>query len=89
MEATINTYDVWGNAEDGYDVNDVFKYGNYVFNGDRTKDADILEYLNDVFFAKSHKLSDIEINDNSYNILYINSAIDGQPICEIVFAEPF
>jgi len=85
----IMNYDVWGNARDGYAVNNVFSYGSFEFDGKISDNKDVLRFLNKVYFRKPQKAKSITIDDNCVDTLYINSAKDGMPICEIVFEKDF
>ncbi len=82
-KVTINNYDLIGN-----DVNDTYRYGQFEFTGGRDKDADILAFLNEVYFNKRVNISRLAFDDNGYDTIYINKA-NGTPICEIVFEIPF
>jgi hypothetical protein len=85
--ATIITYDVWGNDTDGYDINDKHKHGTYDFsasNYDINNDIDIIDFLQDVYFANPVKLSDIDI-EGDIECCYVNDAKNGKPILEIIF----
>jgi hypothetical protein len=67
------TYDVWGNTDDGWEVNDVFNEG-------------IVELDDDSDETLRHEFGeDIEIEENDIHI-YINRA-DGYPIGELIREE--
>lgn len=70
-------YDVWGNAEDGYDVNDAYKTGEIITMTNDATDTDIIEYLKNIGY----------LNDkaNSENI-YIDS-VDYEFAIEIFEAD--
>ena len=54
LQATlINYFDVWGNQEDGYEVNNLCKEGTVELNEDFTN-ADLLLELQDVGFLNEH-----------------------------------
>jgi hypothetical protein len=85
--ATVITYDVWGNDTDGYEVNDISTYGTFDFTEndyDINNDIDIIDFLQDVYFADPVKLSDIDI-DGDIECCYISYANTGRPLLEVVF----
>ena len=72
---TYATYDVWGNAEDGYDVNDVYR-GNAEFEMDADNDAEVLQACKDHLGLKAElTLEDIELDGDDMTI-YVNAASD-------------
>ena len=77
MKYRIYDYDVWGNAEDGYEVNRVFRTNNVVEIKDTTSnDAIIRAALGD------YAASDFDI-DGDDHVIYITRADDGCPVCEL------
>lgn len=78
----IITYDVWGNDEDGYEVNDSHQSGIIHLEGDDCYDAAIiLQKLQEASYFND----DVEVQHLSWDaddgIVYINDAVDGKPIC--------
>lgn len=85
----IATYDVWGNAEDGYDVNDVYRQGE--------TEIDCKIELNNPgtpFEFKSASPSDSQIRevfgikcsietDGDDMVIYVNRSRDSYPIGEL------
>ncbi len=82
MKMTVITYDLLGNSDEGYDVNDKAKYGDFDFDGDFTCDLDITRFLNKNYFNKHIEVSQLNF-DGDDTICYVNSDSDGMPICEI------
>ncbi|MCI0556861.1 MAG: hypothetical protein MN733_00060 [Nitrososphaera sp.] len=79
-------YDVWGNEDDGYFVNDYFPTGSQVTLSDR-------QIANDSLLAKvlakkvtCRKASDLEI-DGDDEIIYVNEAATGKPLFELRLSE--
>lgn len=71
-------YDVWGNAEDGYDVNDLSRIG-YVSLPDNYAERDILNALIDIGAIDGDAtLYDAYIYDNAHHIEIED--INGMPI---------
>ena len=78
---TYATYDVWGNEEDGFEVNNVFR-GNTEFEMDGDKDAEILRAAKNYLGLKSSlKLKDLELEGDD-TVIYVNSAKDAYPLGE-------
>ena len=76
----INYFDVWGNSDDGYEVNNLCNEGNLDIVND-TND-DILQALKDFGFINDWvKTSDIDIWNNGYMIELF--ALNGLPICRL------
>lgn len=66
MRATlINYFDVWGNEEEGYEVNNLCKEGELEFEGNEAPtDQQILDKLKEFgFIVESADLSDLEFED--------------------------
>lgn len=75
------SYDVWGNEDDGYEVNDRFPHGVIELPANPT-DEQITKALNKNFFAKPQRSSTLEF-DGDDMVIYVNRARDGYPICEL------
>ena len=84
MLATINTYDVWGNEKEGFEVNDTRYYGQFNFDVDINNDNDILDFLNDNYFAIPQSFQDIDFDDD-VEAIYVNDAKTGMPLLEVIF----
>ena len=87
MKFEIINYDVWGNSQDGFEVNSAYSTGIFinieVFDTDKT----ILKKLKEVgFLKKTAKYNCFEIEGESEYSLYINHVTikDGvYPFCEL------
>lgn len=78
----IITYDVWGNAEDGYDVNDAHGSGSIQLEGEEHfDDAVVLQKLIEQGYFNDDVEEDHLSFDGDEDIVYINDAVDGKPIC--------
>ena len=61
----INYYDVWGNEQDGFDVNDVSMFGRFEVEKEWGDNSELLEWLKAVDFIQDHaSLEDIKIEWN-------------------------
>ncbi len=79
----LYTYDVWGNAEDGYDVNDVSRSSITVqFNKEPSDDEVILALKAAGYIKASYPNEGISIEGDAETI-YISDAEDGRPDCEL------
>jgi len=77
------TYDVWGNAEDGYEVNDRNDQGEVELSDEPT-DQQILDALIDMGILKSGtQLSDLEIGGDDVSIT-VDAAEDDFPLAGLV-----
>ena len=79
MKFEIIEYELWGNAEDGYEVNSAFHTYRYIEVSEECTDGEILEALN-----KDYELpNNVSIfGDNEYAIL-LEDAEDGKPLLEL------
>lgn len=81
----VYTLDVWGNARDGYEVNDRSYTGSRVrLSADGTK-ADLLRALKEEgLVKKTARTSQMEVDDSNWPYaVYINAAKDSKPIFEL------
>ena len=68
----IYDYDVWGNAKDGYEVNDVFKTSYVVELSENPSDEEIIKALKKVGFLKPNfRTSSFEIEGEPGYTLYV------------------
>lgn len=87
LTVNIRTYDVWGNAEDGYEVNDTYNHSTVEFDG--TEDdlcSDTVGFLNEHYFTRYVAATALSINieDNGdYLDITVESAEDGEPLLEL------
>ena len=83
MQVQVNTYDVWGNDKDGYDVNDVYRQGEFEFDGNWNKDRDIFKFLKEIdILAKHVKLSNLEFEDFDCTVVVYRRR-DHYPLVEV------
>jgi hypothetical protein len=79
----LYTYGVWGNAEDGYDVNDVYRQGpeHDVTIPDGASDAETIRILET---DGALKPGSCVLSPASWegDVLYLESVEDGRPVCE-------
>ena len=86
----ICTYDLWGNEQDGYEVNDVYSQGSdFVFaesvvENDRELVKNLKKMLN---LKKGLKLSFFDVDGEGNEIIYVNYR--GMPICEMRMVEEY
>lgn len=87
------TYDVWGNAKDGYEVNDVFSRGHIEIpvsvlelrNSDdfHSFDSRLMKSLRKVGVLKGFQCRSVEIEGEPDYTLYFNQKRDSLPLCEL------
>lgn len=79
-EYQVINLDVWGNENDGYEVNDMYATSIYVNIPDIDNDADIIVELIDAGILKPHATTDnIDIDGDDY-CLYIEESATGFPL---------
>jgi hypothetical protein len=82
-EWRLYTYDVWGNARDGFDVNDVFKTSTILEFSDNASDADIVKALKKAgYLRKGIRTSSIKF-DGDDETIYFSDARNGRPEGEL------
>lgn len=74
------TYDVWGNADDGYDVNDIHETSTIVELDPNASDAAILQALGDATGAKT---SNVEVDMPDEDTVWLTDKRDGKPLAEL------
>jgi hypothetical protein len=80
----IWTYDVWGNAQDGWEVNDRFCQQRAAEMPTDADDATILRTLKEWgILKKTTQLRHLEI-DGDDGLITVNQAKDGYPLCEMI-----
>jgi len=83
MKYDVVSLDVWGNAKDGYDVNQSFATGVTVDIPDVDNDADIIvELIDHAMLSPGCSTDNIEIDGDDY-CLYINRKEDCYPLFEL------
>ena len=75
----LYTYDLWGNSEDGYEVNDVASTGLTYDIPDEAKDDEILA----IVFEGDKGSFEINGNYCGGDTIYIDSVEDGAPMYEL------
>lgn len=79
----IDYFDVWGNAEDGWEVNNQSVEFDDIYIDPSTTDEELVDYLKSIgYLAKHVKTSDLEIYDDGDMIEFFK-ADDGMPICRL------
>lgn len=79
------SYDVWGNEEDGFEVNDRSKIGTIDLS-DADVDVDrqlINQLIKNGFLKENANVSDFAIDGCQYT-LYVNVEANGYPLYELV-----
>lgn len=79
----VDYYDVWGNADDGWEVNNVSREDEITISDDAS-DEEIFEYLRDTvkYFNKSLKFEDVYVTGDD-DIIEFEASADGMPICRL------
>ena len=84
MRYEIIDYDVWGNEEDGWQVNQAFHTGRFVEIPEGATDAQIVRILQDEGEIKeSIRPADVTIDGEEGYSLYLEHAPTGRPEFEL------
>lgn len=82
MTFTVWSLDVWGNAEDGYDVNDRCKVG--TIDLDASLDASgVLAALDEAGYVRA-SLCVVDEQESIDGVIYIDSAHTSRPLLQLV-----
>lgn len=76
----VDYIDIWGNAEEGYFVNEVMKYENYISISENANDSDIIQALINKDYLNPIVEYNIIASDNDY----IEIFADDYPICALI-----
>jgi len=81
----IDYFDVWGNEEDGWEVNDQTVVEEKIWISDDTTEEELFNYLKDTvgYFNRNTKFSDVEIQWDDPDFIEIFQASDGCPVCSL------
>lgn len=81
----IDYFDVLGNEEEGWEVNDQTVVEEKIWISDDTTEEDLFNYLKDTvgYFNRNTKFSDVEIQWYDPDFIEIFQASDGCPICSL------
>ena len=81
----IDYFDVWGNEEDGWEVNDQAVVEEKIWISDDTTEEELFNYLKDTvgYFNRNIKFSDVEIQWYDPDFIEIFQASDGCPVCSL------
>ena len=81
---SVHPLDVWGNAREGYDVNDVYPSRGNVFIFDDATDEEIVRALKDEgFIDKFVRTKSVSIDGETGQELYISEARTGKPVYQL------
>ena len=80
----INYFDVWGNAEEGWIVNDqCVEFDDLVITDDAT-DKDILNYLKEIGFLATSDRRRVGVEEYAMDQIEIYEVKGHRPICALV-----
>jgi len=74
----LYTYDVWGNSEDGWEVNDVYRTSWYFSAGIEHTDEELTKLVEDIVGIELDMNNGISCETN----IYFDDK-EGKPICEL------
>lgn len=67
----INYFDVWGNAKDGYEVNNLCTEKTGITIADDATDKEILNYLMQIGFLATSDMRKVKIDTSDFNMMEI------------------
>ena len=81
----IDYFDVWGNEEDGWEVNNQAVVENKIWISDDTTDEELFNYLRDTieFFSRYAEFSDVIVEWDDPYFIEIFRAEDMMPLCSL------
>lgn len=83
----VLTLDVWGNEEDGFEVNNASRAGSITIPA-MSNEEDILKLLkNDGYLESSVRPNHISIESSDDNFIEINAAKNGEPLLQLSLSE--
>jgi hypothetical protein len=86
----INYFDVWGNEEDGFQVNDLCKGPSDIVAKQPENAREVLQFLKRVGFLQKHvRLNMLDILWSDPDSIEIEQKKDGFPICRLEISEAF
>ncbi len=75
----LYTYDLWGNDEDGYDINDYYTHSDTFVITDDMTDKEVIALLD---FNQPETI-EIDSNYSDSETFYFVDNVTGKPICEL------
>ena len=82
----VCTLDVWGNSEDGFDVNDQFAAGSIELSAEMS-DSEILQKLADEGFLTANAVDCGEIDSSDDLFMTVQDKEDGRPVLDLYSEE--
>lgn len=80
----VLSLDVWGNVENGFEVNQSFHTGRYIEIGEDDRDEDIINKLQEMeVLSEKANIRTVEVDSNSEYNIYINDAETTEPLFEL------
>ena len=83
MKYRLFTYDVWGNSDDGYEVNEVYKTDTYIHLTEDFEDKDIIKTMIRCGIINNNCKGKIEFQGDFEFGLYAVWANTGKPMFEL------
>ena len=83
MWSLVDYFDVWGNEEDGWEVNNLSIEFNDLYLAPDITNEEIIDYLKNIgYFTKDVQMSDLSICDDG-DMIEIEKADNGMPLCRL------
>lgn len=79
----VDYFDVWGNEEDGYEVNNLTTIADDIIITDDATEQDILDLLYSMEYLNTKDLSKIDIEWFDPDMIELSDASNGCPICRL------
>lgn len=84
----INYHDVWGNQEDGWEVNNMCSEGELELSEDYTNNEIVLKLIDFGFFKPTVTLEDVRIWDD-YHMIELYQSANNKPECRLELIENY
>jgi hypothetical protein len=78
----INYFDVWGNTQDGWEVNNMSIVFNDLVIAENSTNKDIVKYLYDIGFLNTHDMRRIVVEDMG-DMIEIHAKKGLKPVCSL------
>lgn len=85
----IITLDVWGNEEEGFEVNDLHRTGDFITITEEATDADIIVALVVAGYVNEKYISAVQLDWLDDGFIEVNSNATGKPVYQLIAEEGF
>lgn len=84
----INYFDVWGNEDDGWEINNQCEEFNDLYISDDASGEELIDYLKKIeFFTEKANIKTVEVDYSATPIIEFRALLDGEnlkPLCALI-----